>query len=260
MGDWPFLDHDNRFESFPDPSMPLPGANNTKSAYVQITAATGFKYHGFWLTLASYSNSSFDIAIGASGSEKIIVPDLLILANNNQHDSFYIPISIPTGTRIAARAQQADIAYQGTVSLLGVGGDLRQSLQNCNTYGFTVGSTGGTQIDPGGTINVKGSWVQISVSTINITRAILLSFGNQQSAVWGSWHVDIGIGSAGNEVVLIPGIRFGNVGSGNVMICPFHYGPFYVNIPSGTRLSVRAACTYNSTPGRYFDIALHCIY
>jgi len=256
--DWPFLEHDNKFESFPSVTI-TSGSNNVKTGYFQITAATGFKYHGFWICLSGYLNTAFDIAIGAAGQEIIIAPNLCILCGNNGSDSFFVPIEIPAGTRIAARAQQASASFNVSISLIGVGGDLRQSLQNCDTYGVNLSTTRGTQIDPGATANQKGSWVEISSSTSRVTRALLLSLGNNQSTSWLGWRVDIGIGGAGSEIVLIPDFNLQSNGGFSINV-PSHYGPIYVNIAAGTRLAVRAQCTVNTTPARYFDIVLHCFY
>lgn len=100
-----------------------PGATaNTKGAYTQLTASTTHDLAGFFLgfdmqnhpggSTSVGSTIAVDIAIGASGAEKIILPNVL-----RTHQLFsgggdvalpltpIFPITIPAGTRIAARAQ-----------------------------------------------------------------------------------------------------------------------------------------------------------
>lgn len=99
------------------------GTANTKGSYSQITSSLTNDIAGFFLGIDDQSNTGggssagngtlFDIAIGASGSEKIIVPNLCllrILGGTTIHipDGFpYIPMPIKAGTRVAARAQCA---------------------------------------------------------------------------------------------------------------------------------------------------------
>jgi hypothetical protein len=104
------------------------GTANTKGAFAQLTAATNQDMAGFFLGLHGSPSATggssliypslIDIAIGASGSEKIIRPNYPInmtasgTACNNPlpGSSPFYPIPIPAGTRIAARAQSFDTA------------------------------------------------------------------------------------------------------------------------------------------------------
>lgn len=103
-----------------------PGATSeTKGAYAQLTASTTHDLAGFFLGFdiqnhlggaSSFGNAFVvDIAIGASGSEKIILPDTrgthtLFSGGADINPSFtpIFPITIPAGTRIAARALCSD--------------------------------------------------------------------------------------------------------------------------------------------------------
>jgi len=90
----------------------------TKSAYSQLIAATARDYIGFFAIFDSqpsfvYGQAAFDIAIGASGSEVVIVPNCLVGAydggvSNKPYWPIgpllpFVPLGIPAGTRIAAR-------------------------------------------------------------------------------------------------------------------------------------------------------------
>jgi hypothetical protein len=108
-----------------------PGATaDTKGAYAQITASTPIRSDSLILAFDGRNDGSLstcvwavDIAIGASGSEQIIIADFIAVARS-QHDgvsprySFPFPIPIPVGTRVAARAKSNET---GANRGLGVG-------------------------------------------------------------------------------------------------------------------------------------------
>ena len=93
------------------------GTAHTKSAYSagQLIASTAFPYR--WLNVAVFhpeavgalSTWLVDIGIGSSGAETTIIPNLFTAAGNTADATslsvFSFPVSIPAGTRIAARAQ-----------------------------------------------------------------------------------------------------------------------------------------------------------
>lgn len=97
---------------------------NTKGAYTQLTASTTRDYRGFILGIGqgtttssspagSYMFATIDVAIGGAGAEKIILGDYQVMSlvpsaalqRWNPGSSCIYPISIPAGSRIAARAQ-----------------------------------------------------------------------------------------------------------------------------------------------------------
>lgn len=96
-----------------------PGASgNTKGSYVQIVASTTYAHKGIIFGINQDKNTGttqadwlYDIAIGAAGSEVVIVPDLWInqaqtgLAAATPSTVGPIMIPIPIATRIAVRAQ-----------------------------------------------------------------------------------------------------------------------------------------------------------
>lgn len=94
-----------------------PGSSaHTKGSYIEITGSSNRDYKGFFLSLGLESNSSptsghylLDIAIGSVGNEEVILSNYWrtsdtgdVYANTL---SPFLPIGIPKGTRISARAQ-----------------------------------------------------------------------------------------------------------------------------------------------------------
>jgi hypothetical protein len=96
-----------------------PGATaNTKGAYAQIVSSTTSALDGFMLAFDCLSRTTgtadsdylFDIAIGASGSERVVLPNIWCGQTDSGTTTWlkntqYFPIQIPAGSRIAARAQ-----------------------------------------------------------------------------------------------------------------------------------------------------------
>lgn len=87
----------------------------TKGSYVQLTASTSRDYAGLIVgydsgtTVTDFNYFLIDIAIGASGSEIVILPNLIWNYNastitGDPPNSPFIPISVPSGTRLSARA------------------------------------------------------------------------------------------------------------------------------------------------------------
>jgi hypothetical protein len=117
------------------------------------------------------------------------------------------------------------------------------SLCNSNSLGFSWDSTNlanGPEIVPGGS-NTPGSWTQIVASTpCDASWMDVVGFIYDQGGDNGICAVDIGIGSAGNEITIIPSLCFDG-GSGGFLSGTFAaIASFPISIPKGTRISARA--------------------
>ena len=89
-------------------------ANNAKGSFIQLAAATPRDYVGLFYcidfnNMSNFSNGRtyfFDIAIGPAGSEQVIVPNIQFDQQGvGTGIGLYLPIQVPAGTRISARAQ-----------------------------------------------------------------------------------------------------------------------------------------------------------
>jgi hypothetical protein len=105
-------------------------AGNAKGAYSQLVAATTANLDGFLLGFDAQGRNSgsantdyfFDIAIGAAGSESVILPNFWnYLTGNGQQllfpNSFYLPIPIAAGSRISARCQSGNTGTDRAIGL-----------------------------------------------------------------------------------------------------------------------------------------------
>lgn len=115
-----------------------------------------------------------------------------------------------------------------------------QALQT-NFNGARPASPWGTSMTPA--VGSKGAWAQAIASLTDDAYGLIVCINNNAaSGASRNSVVDIGIGSAGNEIVLIPDIIGGNAAS---YITPgggmWYFFP--VRIPAGTRVAVRAQGT-----------------
>lgn len=240
-----------------------PGAANTKGAYTEYVTSTSFDAIGFFISNGSSGgnvDTLHDVAIGAAGSEQIIVPDILISGSNEgvAGNFVYFPIAIPGGTRIALRRQAstAATALNVVVILVGAGALPAQRLQRAVNYGAAAADSGGVSIDPGGVANTKGSWVQIAASTSADIKWLVVCIGNQLNTVrtGATWLLDLAIGAAAAEQLVVPDINLVAQASSDFMNPRLLGLP--VSIPAGTRLAARASCTTTDATDRLFDLVL----
>jgi len=244
------------------------GTANTKGAYVQLTASTAFDVHGLFVQLSN-AGSAFrdylvDVAVGAAAAETIIAGNLYIGSGDGAQTAdgygYLLPVSIPAGTRLAARCQSVGLA--STISilavLLGEGFITPPGLGRITTYGANTADSGGTQIDPGGTAHTKGAYSEIVSSTTNPIRWLTITIGNMDNDVRTTalWLIDVAIGAAGSEQVLIANLML-NCNTSNDMVSPQIFPPLGVNIPAGTRLAARAQCSIIDATDRLIDILLY---
>lgn len=120
-------------------------------------------------------------------------------------------------------------------------------------FGTPQASTQGTSVAASATPFTKGAWVQLIAST---------AFDYQYLEIWGSNSftsttntrglLDIGIGAAAAEVVLIPDLLMGAVGASQTY-GGFRNYPFPLFIPAGTRVSARFS---NATASRTIGVTI----
>ena len=231
------------------------GGENTKAAYYEVIDSTEQNAIGFVVfiqdqnTLADYL---LDIAIGAAGSEVIVLPNLYVGGHKEDYSMHVggfvvLPIPLPAGTRVSVRGQ-TNYSLAGEVDLtvmLITGGDLHSNapLSVVDTYGANTSESDGTDVtvDEG----AFSSWVEITSGITENIKGFFLSLVDNNTVYDGEFYarLDIGVGSAGNEVKIVDGLPInvrtggyeGNYGS----IWP-KYTPFFpISIASGQRVVVR---------------------
>lgn len=241
---------------------------NTKGSYSELVTSLAYDCFGFTLEFTAINQPAtgalVDIAIGASGSEVIILSDICydmgsVFPYNPGTASMYVPIALPAGTRIAGRMQAGVASTTAQIGFHAFDGgfDTQNPLGFATTYGADETKSLGTAIDPGSSANTKGSWVQLTGSSAYAIRALQMMLDSRGGVdtTNGNWFMDIGIGGAGSEQVLIPNV-FSFV-SANRSMMTLRYPPIMaVSIPAGTRIAARAQSTLTTSAIRQIGLSL----
>lgn len=246
-------------------NIPAAGTANTKGSWVQLVAATDFDVS----MIALMTNTAFfvtatqvgglaDLAIGSAGNEKVIVSNIAI-GGAAVNSTFYLPIFIPKGSRIAARIQAETASRTWTIlspPLLWPYAPGHFKPGNvCRTYGSNTATSYPTAVATG-----ASSWAtptEIAAVTDLPIRWISLSHGVMTTNVTSAASITyrVMVGSAGNEKVVVPIAAHIFANSNEAWDQRNRNFFFPVNIPAGVRLSVsgNAAAAVSE-----WGVALHC--
>lgn len=203
-----------------------------------------------------------DFGLGAAGSEQVIIPNVPVQIGNLAIEHMcpcLIPLSLPSGQRLAGRAQ-ASVGLEvvtWNVILIGGGYSNIMGLGRVVNYGAVTGTSRGTSIDPGGTANTKGAYTQIVASSSRPIKWLCVCLCGQANLSPASalWQIDIAVGAAASEVIVAHDLLMAaDAGGADTFKPAFYSFPCY--IPSGTRISARAKCTSTDATDRLFDIVL----
>ncbi len=237
------------------------GTSIGTASIAQIAAATSFDYEALVIDTvgnATGVDSALDVYLGASGAEYPLIDKIRVtkaLSSNPQAQSILVPLSVPRGSRISAKA------FGGSLNTLvhgiGFGPLWNRGFKRAVSMG--ISTTLGTIVNPGGTANVLGSWTQITASTSNNFSGLMIAVGSagRSNASLISWLVDIGIGGAGSEQAIIKQLLTMSFSNTIFYMTPTFFGPFPCSIPAGARLSARAQCSSSGATTRNIDISLY---
>jgi hypothetical protein len=245
-------------------------AANTKGNYTQIIASTPCDCF-LVLQITRFANVGdflIDIAVGGAGSESIIVSDILFSRANALQfglvQSIPIPKLIPSGTRVSIRCQSTRASTNSiylNICCNCLGNILYTDLNpKITTYGSNTADSGGTGLDPGGVANTKSAWVEISSSLTFETSGLFLGIGSRNNATTStcSWSLDLAVGGAGSEQIIISSIIITIHGNNN-LINPGISDIYWVSIPAGTRLAARVQSNITDASDRLIDIIVYTI-
>lgn len=197
-------------------------------------------------------SGAMDIAVGASGSETVIVQGLLVNHYSGALGAYYtLPVSIPAGSRIAVRCSTSGGNFDSVYYRMTLFSDGALSGYGCgsriDTYGFNAAANIGATLTPGATTPNKGAYVQLTASATYDLAGFSLTFDGQNytGGAYGDISVDIAIGAAGLETVIVP--NFWNFWSPNnsPLLCQSPH--FAIPIRAGTRIAARAATNGDPT-------------
>ena len=237
-------------------------ASGAYGTWTQLVASTGLDTS--WMRIVAMTNGGsntqnthlFNLGIGAAGSEVLTVsglsavqPDALM-----SYSVFILPISIPAGTRIAAQGtggtdviylqlQLFSDGYSGFNEAVSGLEPISSNLTNSNNSGAVVS----------GAIGVKGAYTQVVGSTARdycglyfaIAASSYAGSMAQDQEVW-----DIAIGAASSEIIVVPNIIMVLANKHDTAV----YGPFMIEIPAGTRISLRFSSATAASSGVYCNV------
>jgi hypothetical protein len=236
-------------------SLTLPGVGNTMTGWVQLAASTDFEAAGFWIMVSFDFVASgdgavlFDVGIGGAGSEVTIIQSLVSYSDfNGMSNAYYVPLTLPAGSRVAVRAQHPGTVTNTlyfTLTLISQTILGHPGFGHCETYGDDRAATNGVQVTTTAA-NSKGAWAELEASITSQARALLVvTFGGNNS---GRCLDDVGVGAAASEVVVVPDLA----GSPDITIVGKE-GQWLVpvSIPAGSRLVGRTANANGSNNFHY---------
>ena len=111
--------------------------------------------------------------------------------------------------------------------------------------GVDTSTSSGTAVTSGN--GVKGSWTEIIASTSSNSTFLILEFNESLAGVLRDFLIDIGVGAAASEQVLVADIQQQSKSD-------FNNGQFFyipVQLASGTRLSIRTQTNSAATDARF---------
>lgn len=233
---------------------------HTKGSWSELIAAAPFD--GFLhLDFPYHASGRFmaDVGIGGAGSEFVILANWPIIRNpGGQTTGFILPILVPSGARVALRTQQgAAGAYwlYCTGHLFPAKAYHGQLCVGSFTVGADTADTTLVSVDPGGTIDTKGAWVEIVSSLADSVKGwFVAGFGLNGMSSYPHYAIDVAIGGAGSEQIVYANKRTQPFATNKPDTFILHS---MLPLPAGTRVAARCACSHNTSPGRILDMAFY---
>lgn len=238
---------------------------NTKGAWVTLlsslpAAASWLNIANIQITTAGDRAALMDIAIGGAGSETIAVADMIF--GYRDHQGTLFPLHIPAGATVRARIS-TPLGFMLIDALIATAymGEPDSGLSTpgrITTYGAIPASSAGTNITPSGTQDVKGSWTQLTAATTAPIHALMVLAQSSTSApAYVRYLIDIGVGGAGSETVVLPDHRVVTENS-PVYVYPNSpsFAPLSMCIPAGVRLSARCSAV-QGTSTQAIEVAVY---
>lgn len=213
--------------SIPYTTVTADSSANSDGAWVQLIAATTIEASEMLLTSTTTGQSGvdtsglLDIYIG-DGSQNPVAPlvdDFQIGYLLNAagaagiKQGFRLPVRVPFGVEVIARVRSATASRTYPIRLDLVGGIPGVNLpafHRCRTYGAVTATSRGTALATPGGNNAKGAWTELSAAVTETIYGVGVGPAGNWLPGFGTigFFYDIGVGSAGNEVVVVPDMTF----------------------------------------------------
>ena len=228
---------------------------HTKGSWVQFIASTAKDAYGIYMSIrnaihaAENTHSLIDIGIGAAASEEVVVPDIYYAGESVDSGNgilgfgqVFFPMRIPKGSRIAMRFQDSAASAENMKVNLGIchGGFLMPApLGAIDALGAGSGTSKGTDMPNPASNNALGAWAQMVASSARAYKRLWICVGQDNDNTMQT-SVEVGVGAASSEVVVVPEMACFAHGSRGNSTSPGMVGPYPVSIPEGSRIACRA--------------------
>lgn len=233
----------------------ISAASNTQASwgvYVQVSNIAA---------AATASDCAVDILIGGA-TDTVLIPNLLAgYASDgtaNGLRSWFFPLHIPAGVRIAAQAASLRTSTAMRVGVKLYGGTTPPFKVGTRVTTYGIGTVpNGTAFTPGAS-GAQGTFTQIA-SAAAMTEgclALIPSFQvtNDTTVLAKTMKLGIGLGAATEELLGTWDYAL----SGNETISgPFDMYPIFRDVPSGTRLTIRGSTDGTADAG--YDCVIHAV-
>lgn len=248
---------------------------DTFGSWTELIASTSKKADGLLIFIRSTATPPFKAVLQIGIGTTVLVDKILIQPNGNQAATFFlslplfVPIAIAAGSQIQARLSSSVASETVSCAVMLVrGGFANSQYSGTKVYGFASGgdSTVATEVDPGATINTKGSYAELVASTAKPIRYMILMVSSRDVSanIAVRWRIDVAVGANGSERIIVPDVIFDmraynpagqylQADSGRFLGLP-------CSIPAGSRLAVRAQADNNTAGYRKLDVAILGVY
>ncbi len=245
--------------------IPPSATPHVKGSWVELSASTSFGYESlsFVIRKRDATDHLFDIGIGSIGNEVAIAPNIPVNFKHNgsiHSTRIDLPISIPAGTRISMRCQASTGDVNDELNVMGYGlatGFASTSgLSKAVTYGVSTATSQGTPVDAGATINTKGSWTELTASTSEDLKKVIVSIGlnSNTTPTNAAFRLDIGVGAGGSEEVILGDLYWFTSSVSDALSEPYWLIEF--QIPKNSRIAARLQSTSNDVADRVLSVSI----
>jgi hypothetical protein len=222
---------------------------NTEGTKVELDPSLSSNCSGVIMTFrtatgVSGTNGAARVSLYTGGSGSEVLWATVEIGNNIIGHQLFIPGSWPAGTRLSFSLKSA-VSRTLTVVPNYITEDVQYfSTSPAELMGLTTNNatSRGEALATPAAVNTKGAWTQITASTTNALKALVVGMDSTDTTITAcNMLVDVGIGGAGAETVLIPDITL--LWSSTEQVTWVTPQTYLVDVPAGSRLSMRYAAS-----------------
>lgn len=221
--------------------------SHTKGAWTQLISSLSAEASAvlLWATGNSAASTNtamlLDIGVGATSNESVVVPDIALGGANGFRT--FIPVRIPSGSRIAARCQCANASQTISIALVTMSHPFSDRVPTVlESLGTTSATSAGTAMS-----GASGTWTQLVAATAKDYQAlVLVPSCDATTGANNTVRLSLGIGASGSEVEIgftitqsIANPSVSDSTASSTVTSIFSLGVASRFVPAGTRIAVR---------------------